>query len=131
VIISQVAIIVKQSNLSRGCVSETIAIRADRLKALREQRGWSQRELARQCSMGDTAISMYERETVEPTAKHLKKMAETLNVSADYLLGLTDDPLGHYGSAEIDDDERAIIRAFRQGRWREVIQVAAAHWPEE
>jgi transcriptional regulator with XRE-family HTH domain len=112
-------------------VSEQVAIRTDRLKALREQHSWSQRELSRICGLGETAINTYERGEVEPSAKHLKKMAETLNVSADYLLGLTDDPLGHYGSAEIDDDERAIIRAFRQGRWREVIQVAVAHWPEE
>jgi transcriptional regulator with XRE-family HTH domain len=112
-------------------VSEQIAIRADRLKALREQHGWSQRELSRICGLGETAINTYERGEVEPSAKHLKKMAETLHVSTDYLLGLTDDPRGLFDNSELSDDERTIVQAFRRGRWREIVQVAVEHWSEE
>jgi transcriptional regulator with XRE-family HTH domain len=111
-------------------VSEQIAIRADRLKQLREHHGWSQRELSRVCGLGETAINTYERGEAEPSAKYLKKMAETLHVSTDYLLGLTDDPRGLFDNSELSDDERKIVEAFRRGQWREIIQVALAHWPE-
>jgi transcriptional regulator with XRE-family HTH domain len=111
-------------------VSETIILRVDRLKALREERGWSQRELSRHCGLSLSAINFYERGEVEPSAKHLKKMAEVLGVSTDYLLGLSDYPTAQFGSSEINDDERAIIQAFRRGSWRGVIQVAAQRLPE-
>jgi transcriptional regulator with XRE-family HTH domain len=111
-------------------VPDTTGLQADRLKSLREQRGWSQRELSRQCGLGETAIGLYERGDAEPTAKHLRMMAETLAVSTDYLLGLSDYPTAQFGSSEINDDERAIIQAFRRGSWRGVIQVAAQRLPE-
>lgn len=104
---------------------ETIALRVDRLKALREQHGWSQRELSGLCGLGTSAIGTYERGEVEPTAKHLKIVAEKLVVSTDYLLGLSDDPRGQLGDKELNDDERAVVQALRRGGWPAVIRVVA------
>jgi transcriptional regulator with XRE-family HTH domain len=111
-------------------VDETIALRTDRLKSLREQRGWSQRELSRLCGLGITTISGYERGEFDVSATHLGIIAKKLGVSTDYLLGLTDDPRGLFDSSELSDDERTIVQAFRRGSWRQVIQVAAERWPE-
>lgn len=74
-------------------------LRFDRLRALREGRGWSQRELARQSGVGDAQISRYESGLSDPTATSLKALAEALDVSIDYLVGLTDDLHGY----SIDD----------------------------
>jgi transcriptional regulator with XRE-family HTH domain len=108
-------------------VSETIGLKTDRLKALREQLGLSQRELSRQCGLGETAIGFYERGDAEPTAKHLIKIAATLGVSADYLLGLADEPTARFGSSEINDDERAVVQALRRDGWLGALRVVTDH----
>jgi transcriptional regulator with XRE-family HTH domain len=110
-------------------VSETIALRTDRLKALREQRGWSQRELARYCGLGETVVNKYERSVVDPSSTTLKVMAEKLDVSADYLLGLVDDPHGCFDSGDLSEDERTMLYAYRRDSWSGVIRVAAERLP--
>jgi transcriptional regulator with XRE-family HTH domain len=106
-------------------VPETFGLRIDRLKALRERHGWSQRELSGLCGLATSVIGTYERGDVEPTAKHLKTIAEKLGVSADYLLGLSDDPRGQLGDKELNDDERAVVQALRRGGWPALIRVVA------
>jgi transcriptional regulator with XRE-family HTH domain len=108
-------------------VSDTIALRTERLKALREQRGWSQRELARYCGVGETVINKYERAVSDPSATALRLIAEKLDVSADYLLGLTDDPHGCIDSGDLSDDERAVLYALRRDSWPGVLRVATDH----
>jgi transcriptional regulator with XRE-family HTH domain len=104
-------------------VRETIALRPDRLKNLREQHGLSQRELAKVCGLGITAISKYERAEVDPSSSHLKVIAQQLEVTTDYLLGLTDDPRGLFDNRELTDEERTILQAFRRDRWVGVLRV--------
>jgi transcriptional regulator with XRE-family HTH domain len=106
-------------------VSDIISFRTDRLKLLRKQRGWSQRELARFCGLGETVVNKYERAVVDPSATTLKIMAEKLGVSADYLLGLTDDPQGCSDVGGLSDDERIMVHAYRRDSWPGVIRVAA------
>lgn len=52
-----------------------------RIKELREQAGEKQEE---------TAISLYENGRIKPTVDTIAAIAKHYNVSADYLLGLTD-----------------------------------------
>jgi len=66
---------------------------ADRLKKLREDRKISQRTpLARETGLSPAIISRYESGERTPTEDVIYKIARYFNVSADYLLGLTDDP---------------------------------------
>ena len=44
-------------------------------------------------------------------------MAATLGVSADYLIGLSDEPLGKLGVEFMDDDERAVLETLRRDAW--------------
>ena len=58
----------------------------ERLKALREKAGLSQRELARLAGIEAMQISRYERGVGYPAVKTLIAIARTLDVGLDYLL---------------------------------------------
>lgn len=53
--------------------------------------GLSQGEFARCIGIGQVSVSQYERGDREPSLSKLKQIAERLGVSADWLLGLTDE----------------------------------------
>ncbi len=101
-----------------------MTIRIDRLQAMREQRGISQRELARLCGIGESLISKYENGWGDPNVETLKLMAKTLNVSTDYLLGIVDDPQNHFGEAPFADEERIILETFRREGWAGVAHMS-------
>ncbi len=56
-----------------------------RIKRLRQERGWSQAQLARHLKTHQKQISGYERELHIPSTELLIRMAELFNVSLDYL----------------------------------------------
>ncbi len=66
--------------------------RYDRVLQLRKAQGMSQGDLAVKCGIAQTQVSKYERGTVTPSANALAAIADALDTSADYLLGLTDAP---------------------------------------
>lgn len=61
-----------------------------RIRYLREKKGMSQTELARLAKIGKSTLSEYEAGKVNPTADVVKRIAKVLDVSADYLLGISD-----------------------------------------
>jgi transcriptional regulator with XRE-family HTH domain len=61
-----------------------------RLKQLRGKR--TQEEIANQIGISRARYSHYENGRSEPDAETLQKLADTYNVSVDYLLGRTDSP---------------------------------------
>lgn len=65
---------------------------SERLKQVRESRGWSQLDLANKCGLQATAISHFETGSRSPSFDNLKRLADALSVSSDYLLGRSDDP---------------------------------------
>ena len=59
----------------------------DRLKTLRKERGWSQDDLAQAIgAAGAHQISRYEAGKITPNTDTVIRIAETFNVSIDYLL---------------------------------------------
>jgi transcriptional regulator with XRE-family HTH domain len=59
----------------------------ERLKALRQERGWSQEELANKISAaGAHQISRYENGKITPATETVVRLAEVFDVSIDYLL---------------------------------------------
>lgn len=64
-----------------------------RLKALRKQKGISQLKLALDLGMNQNSISRYENGEREADYKTLIAFADYFNVSIDYLLERTDNPL--------------------------------------
>lgn len=53
--------------------------------------GLTQREIAKRCHIYKTNISQYKNGETQPTLQVLMNLCEVLDVSADYLLGLTDE----------------------------------------
>lgn len=64
-----------------------------RLKELRKQKGLSQLRLATELNTTQNTISRYETGEREPGIDELIKLADYFNVSVDYLLGRTDNPI--------------------------------------
>ncbi len=62
-----------------------------RLKELREEKGWSQDELANHLGVQRPTVAGYESKSKSriPRDKTLMKIAELFNTSTDYLLGRT------------------------------------------
>ena len=70
---------------------EDLPIFQERLLLARRRAGMSQGELAKRTVMYASDISKMERGRMLPTAPRLRRLAEALGVSADYLLGLQDE----------------------------------------
>ncbi len=69
---------------------------AERLKALRKEKGLTQDEFSKLSGIGRSAVSMYEAGKRAPSYEVLSRLAQFFAVSTDYLLGNTDsvDPAG-------------------------------------
>jgi transcriptional regulator with XRE-family HTH domain len=66
-----------------------------RLKAAREKRQLNQEQLAERSKLQASAISHFETAKRKPSFDNLKRLADALGVSTDYLLGRTDELEGH------------------------------------
>ena len=61
-----------------------------RLQQVRQERGFSRKEVAEILQVTPRAYQYYEEGKWEPDYDKLILLAQHLNISADYLLGLTD-----------------------------------------
>ena len=61
----------------------------ERLRALRESRGYSQKGLAKRLECSPSLISSYETGERSPSLQNLGELADCFGVTADYLLGRT------------------------------------------
>lgn len=64
----------------------------EKIIKLREERGWSQAELARRINMNNTALNKVEKGTRKLSSSELSELASAFNVTTDYLLGRTPTP---------------------------------------
>lgn len=76
--------------LIKICYNFIMKIFAERLRELRTEKGLSQRSLAKETSLSNSAIKKWEDESRVPNAEAVVTLAKYFGVSADYLLGLTD-----------------------------------------
>lgn len=95
----------------------------NRIKKLRRQMEISQEQLGRQANVGNQQIWRYEKGEQIPNADTLARIAQALNTSADYLIGLTDDPSPHVLRDILSSDEQAVISAWRRGDVVEAIRM--------
>ena len=77
----------------------------DRIKQLRQEKNWSQAQLAQQMGIHQKQVSAYERGRNVPSTEVLVKLAEIFNVSLDYL---TFDVEGQ--SAKVNIKDRELLR---------------------
>ena len=64
----------------------------DSLRRFRKEFNLTQKAVAESVGMHEVAYNRYERGTREPAYKQLIKLADTYNVSLDYLVGRSDNP---------------------------------------
>ena len=74
----------------------------DKVKQLASEKGYSLLALNDKAKLGKNAI--YKWKTQQPSTENLKKVADVLGVSVDYLLGNTDDMHANKKAATSSDD---------------------------
>lgn len=91
----------------------------DRLRAARELRRLKQDELAKRAGFQASAISHFETGTRKPSFENLRRLADALQVTTDYLLGRVVDPTGLSGADTLHrhfnlltSDDREIAESF-------------------
>jgi transcriptional regulator with XRE-family HTH domain len=75
--------------MSKNAPSE---IFRERLRAARDLRGYSQGALAERANMPPTSIAHFESGSRKPSFDTLRRLANALEVTTDYLLGRVDQP---------------------------------------
>lgn len=61
-----------------------------RIKELRKEKGLTQKQLAALMNKSETGLASWEQGLSEPNVNDLRLLCKIFDVSADYLLGLTD-----------------------------------------
>ncbi len=82
-----------------------------RMISTRKKLKLSQEQLAKNAKMAPAAISHFETGARKPSFDNLRRLADVLSVTADYLLGRTADP---HGFVEADAALRHGINALSQ-----------------
>ena len=91
-------------------------MRTDRIRTLRESRGWTQTDLADHTGLSKGQIYRIEKGKSETSAETITKIAEALEVRPDYLLGLIDDPQGRITEKDLTEAEARLLNAYRAGK---------------
>jgi transcriptional regulator with XRE-family HTH domain len=110
---------------NRGQTMVDRVFRGDRLKIMRESRGLSQNDLERAVGVSNVQISRYESGKSEPSLDIVAKFAKSLDVTADYLLGMVDIPEEHLKPQDLSPTELRLLDAFRRGDLRDAMSLLA------
>lgn len=89
----------------------------ENLKIARERKGLSQKDIAEGIGVAKSTYSLYESGNREPNVQTIKKIADILNVSADELLGIDDEPqtiAAHFDGDEYTEEELDEIKKFAE-----------------
>ena len=83
---------------------------ADKIKALRESRGMTQAELARQLGITRSGVNAWEMGLSVPSTQFVVDLALFFNVSSDFLLGI--DSSFTLNVEGLSDDDICMLRAL-------------------
>ncbi len=83
----------------------------ERIRILREARHLKQGELAEMIGGDGNTISRWERDKLGIGSAYIRRLAQALNTSTDYLMGNTDDPSPQPSSSysEPPAEERSVV----------------------
>ena len=82
----------------------------ERLRHLRKQKNLTQRQLAAQIGVKNSIISFYEVGDRFPSPEIIVKLATTLNVTSDFLLGI--ERAESIDVTGLDDEDKRLVRAI-------------------
>jgi transcriptional regulator with XRE-family HTH domain len=100
-------------------------LRGDRLRTLRESKGYTHAELAEMLGLGYAQVYRYESNKTDPSGEILDRIASVFSVSVDYLLGRTDDPTPSISN--LTDTERSLLAALRRKDYGAIIKTLASY----
>lgn len=98
-------------------------MRIDRLQQIMKTKGHNATSLAEAIGRADRTIRRILAEDGNTSDDTVVAIAQALEVSADYLLGLSDDPTPQMRVDNLTDDERAILKALRRGDDKEALKI--------
>jgi transcriptional regulator with XRE-family HTH domain len=98
-----------------------MALRGERVLSLRHKKGLSQQQLADKLGLGLQQILRYEKGRSDSTGEIIARLAQELGTTADFLLGLIDDPQPYEIRGNLSDVEHQLIEAFRSGDLKAII----------
>lgn len=101
-------------------------MRIDRLQHIMKERGHNATSLAEAIGRADRTIRRILAEDGNTSDDTVVAIAQALEVSADYLLGLSDDPTPQMRLDNLTEDERAVLKAMRKGNDKEAIKIIAS-----
>lgn len=89
-----------------------------RLRQLREQNGFVQKQLANFLGVSESTIGKYENDQRTPSPDTITKLATKFDVSTDYLLGVSNERKPGAGVKAVDDPEvtdfmKTVVGEFR------------------
>ena len=89
---------------------------AQRLKSLRTEHGFSQRDIAHRLNVVQVSYLRWEQGKTEPNINNICELSRLFGVTADYLLGNTDESDMVEANAEpsYTADEKKLLESYRQ-----------------
>lgn len=88
-----------KKGVDRGhALTETRETVSDRLRVLRDQKRYTQKQVAELSNIDPTTYAGYENKISTPSLAGLVRIADVYEVSLDYLAGRTDNPRGLYAA---------------------------------
>ena len=103
-------------------MSTPTSVFSDNLKKIREIKGLSQAELAKRSGLQPSAVSHFETGRRAPSFDNLRRLADTLEVTTDFLIGREIDPTTSgptlqsifRNAQEMADDDRQKLAEFAE-----------------
>ncbi len=89
----------------------------ERISFLRDNMEMSQTELAEKIDITPMTLAKYTKDKNEPRSSTIAKMAQALNTSADYIVGLTSDYSPSKSNDEVFSEnkrEQSLLFSFRK-----------------
>ena len=91
----------------------------NRIKYLRQERGWTQAQLAKKMGLVKSTICGYEDESHQPDVPKIHALCDLFGCTADYLLGRSSSPL-----PAVTDEQACLLAAYDAASVRDRALVA-------
>lgn len=101
-------------------------MRIERLRNVMENKGHTASSLAEVIGRSERTIRRIIAEDGNTSDDTVILIAQALDVSSDYLLGLSDDPTPRMRVDNLSENERAVLAALRRGEKLEAIKIISS-----
>jgi len=95
----------------------------EKIRLRREQLGMTQEGLTERLGLDKQTVYRYEANKNQPGYAQLGRIAEELDVTADWLLGLVEEPTRNLKLSDLTPEERRAIGAIRRGELADAMQM--------